>query len=82
MTDEEERTTEFVIEKLGDLVLVLLGEHIPIDENTEEVRWSSRKIFMDLGTWAAKHGRADLMPLLHKQATRIETKWPRPQKLD
>ena len=70
MTDEH--TADYVIERLAELIVVLLRDHIGHDAAAEQVRKDSEAILLVLGNVAAKQGRADLMPLLHGIAHKIE----------
>ena len=70
MTDEH--TADYVIERLAELLVVLLRDHIGHDAAAEQIRKDSEAILLVLGNVAAKHGRADLMPLLHGIAHKIE----------
>lgn len=74
MSDDE--VTEFIIARLAELIVVLLGEHVGIEPDDKQVRADSIAILMTLGNWAAKHGRADLMPQLHGLARKIANSAP------
>nr|WP_166177016.1 hypothetical protein [Altererythrobacter segetis] len=69
MSDDE--VTEFVIGRVAELAVALLNEHVGGNAEAAKVRIEARFILTALGNWAATNGRADLMPLLHGLAARI-----------
>jgi hypothetical protein len=71
MNLEPEEPAEFIIERLARLVVVLFDEHVGTDATALKARADSRAILVALGNWAAKQGRADLMPILHGLAAKI-----------
>jgi len=70
MSDDE--VSEFVIGRLGELLVVLFNEHVGSHAEAVRARTQSRLILTALGNWAAGNGRADLMPLLHGLAVKIK----------
>ena len=72
MSDDDDKTTEFVIGRLAELVVVLFNEHVGTSAEAAKARIESRMILTALGNWAARNGRADLMPQLRGLATKIK----------
>ena len=72
MNHEPQEPADFIIERLARLVVVLFEEHVGNDPAALKARADSRAILVALGNWAAKQGRADLMPILHGLAAKIE----------
>lgn len=69
MSDDE--VTDFIICRLAELAVVLCREHVGSDDEAAKARSETRQILMQIGNWAARHGRADLMPPLHGLAAQI-----------
>ena len=72
MSVDDDKTTEFVISRLAELVVVLFNEHVGTNAESAKARIESRMILTALGNWAARNGRADLMPQLHGLAAKIK----------
>jgi hypothetical protein len=72
----EDEVSEFVIGRLAELVVALLKDHIGTGPEDSEIRADCIVILMTLGNWAAKQGRADLMPQLHGLARKIANTTP------
>jgi hypothetical protein len=69
MGDDE--VTEFIIGRLAELVVVLFNEHVGNGPEAVKARSDTRLVLTELGNWAARNRRADLMPLLHGLAASI-----------
>jgi hypothetical protein len=69
MGDDE--VTEFIIGRLAELVVALFNEHVGTGPEAVKARSDTRLVLTGLGNWAARNRRADLMPLLHGLAARI-----------
>ena len=69
MSDDD--VTEFIIGRLAELVVVLFNEHVGNDAEALKARSDTWLVLIELGNWAANNRRADLMPLLHGLAAKI-----------
>lgn len=75
MNDDE--VTSFIIDRLAELVVVLFNEHVETDMKAAKARTDSRIILVELANWAARNGRADLMPMLSAVAAKITEPEPK-----
>src|SRR5690349_4269569 len=69
MTEDE--VTEFIIGRLAELIVALLAQKPAMNDEDQQLQHDAKAILMTLGSWAAKHGRADLMPILHGLAQKV-----------